>query len=131
MFNYLTASSGFVLLLFVFSSFVIICYYTVMILKYSNDTELFLKKTLNYKGTYFWTQKSYKNFYYCIILFFVASSKQPFKIISTNTSLQRYFEQTEKLDLLNCCWWTLKKNSKVCNIYRFNFDFTTSICDST
>lgn len=23
-----------------------------------------------------------------------------------------------------------KKNSKVCNIYRFNFDFTTSICDS-
>lgn len=47
-----------------------------MILKYSNDTELFfvgfLKKTLNYKGTYFWTQQSYKNFYYCIILFFVA-----------------------------------------------------------
>lgn len=47
-----------------------------MILKYSNDTELFsrrlLKKALNYKGTYFWTQQSYKNFYYCIILFFVA-----------------------------------------------------------
>lgn len=72
----------------------------------------FLKKTLNYKGTYFWTQQSYKNFYYCIILFFVAKSKQPFKIIGTNTSLQRYFEQTEKLDLLNCCWWTLTKIQK-------------------